>query len=274
MNNEYKILIGALRRSVTGRQMDLPEKIDWNILLWLAGVHRVEALLYDGLKKTPDIWALVPEEIKQYLNGTYMRAVYLDVQFDYIRKQLAQRLTQAEVKHIFLKGSVLRQDYPDPVLRSMSDIDVLVQTNDFGTIAEIMDSLSAKHVHSDGNHRTYTFSSGVIVEYHPNLLHQETPIGIGINPGWQYSKPNQNELTEEGIYLNTICHLANHFGSTAICASPDLTAILWSRNWRDLACCALQSKLRICPTGGSEMGKKRPCLLNLGITSSPAAATE
>ena len=55
----------------------------------------------------------------------------------------------------------------------------------------------------------------MIVEFHPNLLHHATPVGTQINPGWQYAKKDSAtaamELTEEGFYLNIICHLANHF---------------------------------------------------------------
>lgn len=53
------------------------------------------------------------------------------------------------------------------------------------------------------------------MEFHPNLLHHATPVGTQINPGWQYAQRDADTcamaLTPEGFYLNTICHLANHF---------------------------------------------------------------
>lgn len=86
---------------------------------------------------------------------------------------------------------------------------------DFDRLANVAKTLGGKAVTGDGNHRNYLFPGKVAVEFHPNLLHHATPIGTGINPGWQYAKKNSPtcswELTEEGFYLNTICHLANHF---------------------------------------------------------------
>jgi len=211
MKQASKFLVGALRQSVTGKKTEFPEQADWKLLLSLAVAHNVEALVYDGLNKLPEVWSKVPEEVQKYLFGAYMRAVYMDAQFDYIQQELRKRLTQEDIPHIFLKGAVLKHDYPVPALRTMCDLDVLVYAEDFERIGELAEAMGAKGTHGDGNHRNYCFPSGVTVEFHPNLLHHETPVGTQINPGWQYAKANLNELTEEGIYLNTICHLANHF---------------------------------------------------------------
>jgi len=211
MKYERDFLIGALRQSVTGAKANFPEEIDWRLLTSLAAIHDVEALVYDGLNKSPEVWKKAPEEAQKYLFGSYMRAVYLEAQFDYIQQQLEKRLSQGKIPHIFLKGAVLKHNYPVPALRTMCDLDVLVYARDFERLGKIASSMGAKAEHSDGNHRNYSFPSGVTVEFHPNLLHHDTPVGTQINPGWQYAKENLNELTEEGIYLNTICHLANHF---------------------------------------------------------------
>lgn len=206
-----EFLVGALRQSVTGFKAEFPEQIDWSLLLSLAAAHNVEALLYNGLNKSPEFWSKIPEKVQKHLFGAYMRAVYLDAQFDYVQQQLRKKLAQENIPHIFLKGAVLKHDYPVPALRTMCDLDVLVYAKNFERLGEIAEHMGAKATHGDGNHRNYCFPSGVTVEFHPNLLHHETPVGTQINPGWQYAKENQNELTEEGIYLNTICHLANHF---------------------------------------------------------------
>ena len=211
MRQESVLLIGALCKSVTGHSAACSDSVDWKLFLSLAAAHNVEALVYDGLNKTPEMWSQIPEEVQKYLFGAYMRAVFLDAQFDHIQQELQKRLTKEHIPHIFLKGAVLKHDYPVPALRTMCDLDVLVYARDFERLGAVAESMEAKAAHGDGNHRNYAFPSGVTVEVHPNLLHHDTPVGTQINPGWQYAKPNRNELTEEGIYLNTICHLANHF---------------------------------------------------------------
>lgn len=219
MTQEEKLLISTVRAAVTDSGVCL-EEVDWQVFFQLAHSHALAALACEGLQKHPDCWAQVPEPIQQYLTDAYMKAFYRDTQMEYRMTQLRQELTAAGVRHIFLKGAVLKYDYPVPALRTMSDLDVLVYTDDYDKIGEIANRLGGKAGHSDGNHRNYSFPGKVTVEFHPNLLHHSIPVGTQVNPGWQYAKKDSNscamELTEEGVYLNTICHLANHFVSGGV----------------------------------------------------------
>lgn len=214
MAQESRLLIDAIAAAVTNKAFTLPE-VDWQSFMQLAAAHGVLALVCDGLQKQPAYWAQVPPQMQKCLTESYMKAIYKDTQLEYRKDMLQQELEQAGVRHIFLKGAVLKYDYPIPALRTMSDLDVLVHVEDYGKIDPVAVSMGGKQTVGDGNHRNYSFPGGVAVEFHPNLLHHDTPVGTQINPGWQYAKQNSEsyamELTEEGIYLNTICHLANHF---------------------------------------------------------------
>lgn len=214
MTQESRLLIDAVRAAVNGKTFSLPE-VDWQHFMELASSHGLLALVCDGLQKQPDIWAQVPEAVQKRMGNAYMTAIYKDTQMEYCKEKLRKKLEHAGVRHIFLKGAVLKYDYPVPALRTMSDLDVLVYTQDYGKIQQIAAAMNAKQAPGDGNHRNYFFPGGVAVEFHPNLLHHDTPVGTQINPGWQYAKQDAPtcamELTEEGIYLNTLCHLANHF---------------------------------------------------------------
>ena len=212
MTPEQKLLIDAVRASVTGKPVTVETEPDWQSFVNLARFHKLEALAFDGLHKCG---VPLPAAVQQYLNGAYMSAIFHDTQMSYRKQQLQAALEDAGVEHIFLKGTVLKHNYPVPALRTMGDMDILVHAKDFGIIDRLVKTLGAKQMVGDGNHRNYSFDGQVAVEFHPNLLHHATPVGTGINPGWQYAKNTPDllsrELTEEGFYLNTVCHLANHF---------------------------------------------------------------
>lgn len=212
MTKESQLLIDALGWAVTGKREELSFDVDWEALLKLAKVHMLLPLLCEGLQKA-DCWENVPELVQKSLRKAYMQAIYRDMQMENIRLQLEEKLKNEKIPHVFLKGSVLKYDYPEPALRIMCDMDILVHTKDYPAIEKIATSLGGQPGHSDGNHRNYSFPGRVEVEFHPNLIHQDTPIGTGINPGWQYTQETAEgiQMTEEGIYLNTLCHLANHF---------------------------------------------------------------
>ena len=208
---EQALLISAIKASVCGVPVAHGAEPDWNEFIKLSGRHGLSAMAYDGLQKSN---YPLPEKVGQAMRSYYMQAIFRDAQQEHLKKQLQAALVEADLKHIFLKGSVLKADYPVPALRTMCDMDILVYAADFDEIDSIAKELGGKAAPGDGNHRNYTFPGGVAVEFHPNLLHHATPIGTGINPGWQYAKEaagSAMELTEEGVYLNTICHLANHF---------------------------------------------------------------
>lgn len=210
MNQESKLLIAALRQAVAGKPADLPAEVDWTAFLKLARAHNVLGLAYSGLKDKQ-----LPEAVDKYLSAAYHQAIFREAQLEHTKSQLQQKLTQAQVPHIFLKGACLKHNYPIPALRTMSDLDILVYTRDYKKIDEISMEMGGQLLTGDGNHRNFKFSGGVVVEFHPNLLHHATPVGTQINPGWQYAKEDcptsSMELTEEGFYLSIICHLANHF---------------------------------------------------------------
>ena len=215
MVNESKLLIGALGAAVAGKECTAVADVDYNEFLHLARSHGVEALVCDGLQKNNVLWKTNPESTRESLKKAYFRAAYREAQQTHTHMLLRKGLTEAGVEHIFLKGAVLRNDYPTPMLRTMSDMDVLVHTEDYGKIAEVATSIMGKAYYGDGNHKNFVFPGDVAVEFHPNLLHHATPVGTGINPGWQYAKKDlpgpEMELTEEGLYLNILCHLADHF---------------------------------------------------------------
>lgn len=212
MTEENKLLIGALRRAVIGTTEELSLSVDWQQFLRLARMHMLLPLVYDGLHQEPKDWEQVPEKAQKIMHQAFLQAVYRDAQMESLGLKLKQKLIDAKVPHIFLKGALLKYNYPIPALRTMCDIDILVHTDDYSKIDAIAQSMAGKLELGDGNHRNYFFPGGIEVEFHPNLIHQDTPVGTQINPGWQYADPNNpNNMTEEGFYLNTICHLANHF---------------------------------------------------------------
>lgn len=213
MTTEQKLLIDTLAIAITGSQRQLElDQVDWSAFLRLAQKHSLAPLVWDGLQKA-GVCEQVPGQFHDQWNTLYFKAIYRDAQMDYARDLIQEKLTAAGVPHIFLKGAVLKYDYPVPALRTMGDMDVLIHEEDYVALDQAAKELDAVQQFGDGNHKNYTFPGGVLVEFHPNFLHHATRISTLINPGWQYAREKDGcwELTEEGIYLFSICHLAGHF---------------------------------------------------------------
>lgn len=203
MNLESKLLIDALGIAVAGKTVQLNTAVDQQAFLALTASHNVSGLVYVGTQGAE----LLPQ-VQNALMGAYHKAIFRDTQQAYIRQQLEEALTREQIPHVFLKGAQLKENYPISALRTMSDMDVLVHTEDYEKLDAISASLGATPREGDGNHRNFQFPGGVMVEFHPNIVHHGSRVAA-VNPGWQYVK--DGKLSEEGLYLTVLCHLADHF---------------------------------------------------------------
>ena len=97
----------------------------WQALADLARSHHIEALLLDAALAVPGENAPARELIDQWqaaAMNTMMSQGALAIQ----ASMLTQTLDEAGVKAVMLKGMALKALYPQPDLRTMSDLDLLV----------------------------------------------------------------------------------------------------------------------------------------------------
>lgn len=225
MNSQIDLhTLPALLRLAVG-EGEAPTVSHWPALLKLARFHHVEPLVWCAVKRgVPD----APEEVRRPLKSAYDRALFREAQQEHTAAALRDLLTEAGVPHVLLRGAVLKHDYPEACLRTMSDLDYLVRVEDYPKLRQAAEALGGRHIHTDGGHFSFVIPPEVMVEFHPNLIYTASPVGTEINPGWQYTKPGSGpcalELTEEGFYLNMVCHLAYHFakGGTGVRSVLDL----------------------------------------------------
>lgn len=215
MEQQYRLLIDLVRSHFTGQPVDIPENADLSLLYEATERHKLQTFVYGYLENTPH-----GPEAMEAIGGAYHKAVFKDVQADYIRNQITEVLTAAGIDHVYQRGVCLKHDYPVPAMRTMSDMDILIRSKDLKKIPKVMSALPCVQRPGDGNHRIFSVSPGFTVEFHPNLIHCSSPVGTGINPGWQFVPKDQPAgeqfMTEEGFYLSVLCHLANHFAAGGV----------------------------------------------------------
>ena len=220
MNQESRLLICGLRRAVASADTSVSVDVDWRKFYTLAKSHGITALVWSGLEKEPAVQESMPEPWKQQFSADFLRCIFRDSQFEHVKGKIREGLRAAQVPHIFLKGSRLKNDYPVPALRTMCDMDILVNTADYDAIDQVAEGIGGKSYYGDGNHHNFEFPGGVAIEFHPNLVHPGMILGTEMNPGWQYARQDEQtklwEMTPEGLYLHTLVHLAEHFAGGGV----------------------------------------------------------
>lgn len=203
MLNVYEQFINMLRCGVCGSQLP-QDSYDWNEILRLAHIHRVEAILWYALRERKD----VPAEIQKKLKACWDLEIVRDVRQDYASEQIRKKFQEQKIDFAPMKGLVLKLDYPFPHMRYMSDLDFYVQTGDRSRIHSCMEQLNAVVSGTDSGDVNYELPGRVQLEFHGRLLYRAEATGVICYSDWSRMNGDENRLTEEGYALNLIGHIA------------------------------------------------------------------
>ncbi len=158
------------------------------------------------------------EARKWFLNERNM-AVCRYEQQQYELEQICQALDNARIPFIPLKGSVIRQYYPEPWMRTSCDIDILVSKDLADTAKEYLVENLHYTVKGKNSHDISMYAeSGVHLELHFDLIEDfvfEKSKAV-LKDIWEVALIKENceyhcEMSDEVFYFYHIAHMAKHF---------------------------------------------------------------
>ena len=184
-------------------------------LLKIAQKHDIAHLIALGLLNNK----LVGEKIKTQIQQYAVRAMYRYEKLNYELLRVCEALENAKIPYIPLKGSVLRNYYPEPWMRTSCDIDILVHKEDLGRAISYLTEELEYTKHKQNGHDVSLFSpNGVHIELHYDLVEdglvkEASEILADV---WNIStikeeKEYHYEMSDEMFYFYHIAHMAKHF---------------------------------------------------------------
>ena len=214
-----KLMFALLRSAVFDnnltdgeREMYSEEKLPE--LLALSKSHDLSHLLAYSLKKNG---------LSAGANGGADRAIftaayrYERLKYDY--DQLCAVLEAEKIPFIPLKGSVLRDLYPEPWMRTSCDIDILVHSEDLERgIACLVRALQYEEKERESHDVSLFSPGGTHLELHFDLVEEGSARGANdvLNSVWNNvflheQKEYWYEMTDAFFYFYHIAHMAKHF---------------------------------------------------------------
>lgn len=170
-----------------------------------------------------------------------MRAIYRYVRMDFDYQQICNILENAHIPFLPLKGSVLREYYPEPWMRTSCDIDILVTP-------ETLDSASSELISNGWTlrgkphyHDISLYSpNGTHLELHFHLKENLSNIDPILETVWQHCSPAPGKnyeyrQTNEFFLFHHIAHLSYHFiaGGCGIRPFLDLQLLIQHMHYDD-----------------------------------------
>lgn len=157
MENREIVLLDLIKRALFGIDVYFPEDTDWDAVFAEASAQTVVALAAAAVPpQQAKKWSVPAAQSKAH----YMRALYEQT-------GLVGLFAANGIQPVIIKGAAAAVYYPDPTLRTMGDIDVMVPEKDFEPAKALLDSNGYVFAGEckDGDERTYE-KGGVEIELH------------------------------------------------------------------------------------------------------------
>ncbi|MGN1352903.1 MAG: nucleotidyltransferase family protein [Bacilli bacterium] len=167
MNNTQIQLVKLLNKSLAKEKIDIDKNINLSELISEAKINKVEALIYSAISEESK--NIIDTEI---LNDLKKTTFYSGVQqLNHIKEvsRILKRFQNEKIDVLVLKGLVIRDLYPNPTLRTMSDADIVVKETDLEKSKELMLDLGYEEHHSSPSHFVYVKPGCLPIELHWNL---------------------------------------------------------------------------------------------------------
>ncbi len=204
-------LIALVRSAMTEQYIPLPEGFALPTVLPMAKKHQIAPILMQAMTYQTSSDAAMCR--MQLLQSSAMSLSISETQMAEVQT-LCEAFAEAGVDHAPLKGVLIKRYYPMESMRSMSDIDILVRTEQYAKIEPIMKRLGYTfEVESD---HEYNWRKGhVHAELHKCLIPSYNEDYYSYyNDGWDFFHPTKDhryEMQDEDLFIYLFTHYTKHF---------------------------------------------------------------
>lgn len=221
MKNNVQVLFSLLRNTLFDEEIDKEtkraaiERAD--VIYRIAKHHDVVHLLNNAYEKCD--YNLLSEDLRKLIKKKHFVSVIRYERTNYDFENIKNAFALGCIPFIPLKGSVMREYYPEPWMRTSCDIDILVHETDIERASEILVNSLGYEKDEVGTHDvSFCSVNGTRIELHYKLseIYFDNVAEDLIDDVWSYSYPKDGyryyyALTDEFFYLYHIYHMAKHF---------------------------------------------------------------
>lgn len=155
-NKYLDIVCQVMNAAMKGEHLDLSDYVNDKEFLRIMEEQTFQSFLYK-VDKRP--------EFRKY----YIQAALISEKIDNVGNELKQILDENDINHIFLKGLELKKIYPDPCMRLMGDIDILVRDEDYEKTLSVLEKFNFERGETMYHHTDMKYKS-LCIEVHNKLL--------------------------------------------------------------------------------------------------------
>ncbi len=211
LESEYivSLLKSALKKETMPPALD---GVDWQKLISISKKQQVYSIIASVLDPSylPQEQA---QELAVYINNELLRLLSMKNELEELEKKLREK----KIKFMLLKGSVIRNYYPQQKMRQMSDIDILYDYTKRDTLLKIMKSRGFRLTASCENSDDFFKEPFYTFEWHRELFFEEAEFcphfDLWKNATADSHNPYKYYVEETEHFIYTICHMYKHYAT-------------------------------------------------------------
>ena len=206
-------LFGYALRGENEKETISLDRESWEKIYKLSKKHDLAHLIGYALKGSEN---KIDEDIQKAFEQAMNMAAFRYVKISYDLETISNALEKAQIPFIPLKGSVLRNYYPEAWLRTSCDIDILVKNEDLDRTVNLLIEKYGYVFKERGLHDISLFSKNKIhLELHFDLTSEDRYTKI-LSTVWEEcvlaeNKSHQYLMSNEMFMFYHLTHMAEHF---------------------------------------------------------------
>ncbi len=209
--------------------LDIPDE-DWSELMSEAKLHDVVGVIGPVSNLAPDA---IRREFLKYNAFAVSRHFTFESEIEKIRNAFGS----SKIPFMLLKGNVVKKLYPNPEMRSMGDIDILVKNNDVADIRDIMAGLGYLVKLERPDEVTYFKPPFVTIEIHTQMVSDvHSKINSYYGDGWKFARLKADcefeyEMKREDFFVFQVAHYAKHYATSGAGIRSVIDIWILLREW-------------------------------------------
>lgn len=215
--NETQIgIISIIKSAITGEKAVLTKDFDWQNAIKAVKKHQIAPLIYYGIINSG---ISISEDLLSVLENITCQCIALNHNQIFGLENIYKAFNESSIEYMPIKGAVIKKLYPKPEMRSMGDADILIKTEQYGTIKQIMLKLGYTEI-IESDHELIWNKSNIHIELHKRLIPSYNKDYYAyFGDGWRLAKiknGSRYSMTDEDQMIYLFAHFAKHYRDAGI----------------------------------------------------------
>lgn len=230
MTEQNRGILALIRSGLEGTPQTLPQGFDLSLAVPTLTVHGLLGLGYLGAKLCG---YRMTDPAMQALTAAFVPELGRIRSQDRVLAGLYAFLEKENIDFMPIKGAVVRSLYPKPEMRSMSDADILIREEQYGSIRAFLTAQGCSEEAGVENEHNWRCGN-ILVELHNQLVpYSDERYGGYYKDNWRFAVKrdcsSRHDFRQEDHFVFQILHFAKHYRYGTVTAKNIVDFHIFSR---------------------------------------------